>query len=246
MPQEKPLISGIIPIVSAHVRFLDQLVENLNESKHEPMELIVIGSGLSPIEVTAVKNSLSRFSRGHHEFVKAPLAPAGTNRNLGMSMARGRLLAFMDADDLFPADRLEILTTALSSSEAVAVVHNYLRFRSRVLGPVRIRMGAAFRSLFRNKEMTNQILDYRTLHKVTSAGTNILDFPLHHAHVLADAETARRVRFSDTPDRNEDALFLRAILEKGFKIIYLDQKLSAYYLGSRMQKALLKISLQRR
>lgn len=241
MPADNPMVSGIVPIVSGHVRFASRLVRSLNESDYRLEELIIVGSGLSQSELSRLRKSLRRFNGGQLELIDAPLAPAGTNRNLGISVARGDFLAFMDADDLFARDRLRILINALSSSGAAAAVHTYSRFRLGFVGALKMSLCSRARILTKGAADAVSTLKAHSLLDPNLKGTNIHASRLHHAHVLVRSEVAREIRFSDTVDRNEDALFLRAVLGSGYEISFVNKKLSAYCLGSRIRKGLTRL-----
>jgi len=52
-------------------------------------------------------------------------ATAGENRNRGWNLASGSHVAFLDADDSYAKNRLEVIRDTLEKSDAKAVVHKF-------------------------------------------------------------------------------------------------------------------------
>jgi glycosyltransferase involved in cell wall biosynthesis len=99
-------ISIIIPCFNAE-RWLGQAIHSALEQSLPPAEVIVVDdeSTDSSAEVAQSFGSSVRYVR------QAKLGPSAA-RNLGLSLASGRLIQYLDADDLFHKRRLEILIRA--------------------------------------------------------------------------------------------------------------------------------------
>src|SRR3954452_6514802 len=96
-----PLVSVIIPVYNAEA-FLAEALTSVFALDYEPFEVIVVDDG-STDGSAAVARANSRVRYFHKENRGASEA-----RNAGASHARGELLAYVDADDIVPADKLHL------------------------------------------------------------------------------------------------------------------------------------------
>lgn len=100
MPAAAPLVSVIVPVFNA-AHFLRDAVTNLVAQGYPALEIIVVDDG-STDDIAAAVAALPvevRFLR------QANGGPAAA-RNLGIRAASADLIAFLDADDLWPAGKL--------------------------------------------------------------------------------------------------------------------------------------------
>ena len=98
----EPLVSVVIPVFNGE-RFLPEAVESVLSQKYAPLEIIVVDDG-STDGTAAVARNLPGTVRYLHQTNQGPAAA----RNRGIEQAQGDLIAFADADDLWPADKLEL------------------------------------------------------------------------------------------------------------------------------------------
>jgi glycosyltransferase involved in cell wall biosynthesis len=229
--------TAIIPLVGPHVRFMRRLLSNVSRSTVPFYEVVVVASGLNLDLSTRLNQICADFPNLPIKVVSGPLAPAGTNRNIGLENSDGNWVTFLDADDLYLPKRVGRLIEAAIYHDAAAVGHDYSTFRNPLIGLFRLsfsQVSWAARSA--------KVPSARAIHSsdfVTSAAgnsTNVTSLRLHHAHILVRRDVFTHLRFSDTPGRNEDGIFLRALIEQGQKFIRVDEPLSVYYLGSRLRK----------
>lgn len=97
-----PLVSVIIPVFNGE-RFLREAVQSVLDQKYSPVEIIMVDDG-STDGTESVARSFPETVCYLHQANQGPAAA----RNRGIEHARGSLLAFADADDLWPADKLEL------------------------------------------------------------------------------------------------------------------------------------------
>jgi glycosyltransferase involved in cell wall biosynthesis len=229
--------TAIIPLVGAHVRFMHRLLSNVSSSTVPFHEVVVVASGLNLDLSARLKKICAGFPNLPIKVVSGPLAPAGANRNIGIENSDGNWVTFLDADDLYLPKRVERLIQAAFHYDAAAVGHDYSTFRSPLVGLLKLSISQVF-----GVRRTAKIPSARAIHSgdfVTSAAgesTNVTSLRLHHAHILVRRDVFTHLRFSDTPGRNEDGIFLRDLIEQGQKFIRVDEPLSVYYLGSRLRK----------
>jgi glycosyltransferase involved in cell wall biosynthesis len=105
-----PTVSVVIPVHNGE-RYLAEAIESALAQSHPALECIVVddGSTDSTAAVAGRYGNRLRFVRRAHGGVSAA-------RNLGTSLARGELVAFLDHDDTWLADKLERQLTLVASA----------------------------------------------------------------------------------------------------------------------------------
>lgn len=200
-------------------------------------EIIIVASGLSAKAMAQLQSTCGAYTRLPVMIVTAPQSPAGTNRNLGIDRASGNWITFLDADDLYLPTRLERLHKAALQQNASAVGHDYRTFRNPLIGHLKLlQMSTAARFRERGAPTGSTLTIEDFVSPSAEVTTNVSNLRLHHAHTLVRRDVFKELRFSDTPDRNEDGLFLRALIESGHGFFRVDEPLSLYYLGNRLLK----------
>ena len=111
-----PLVSVVIPVFNGE-KFLPEAVDSVLAQNYTPLEIVVVDDG-STDATAKVANGLSETVRYLHQTNKGPAAA----RNLGIKEARGSLIAFADADDLWPAGKLELQLPHFVEDSAVDIV----------------------------------------------------------------------------------------------------------------------------
>ena len=116
MAMEKiPLVSVIIPMYNS-AKFIPQTLESLLYQTMKDFEVVVVDDCSSDNSVEVVESFKPKFiSGGGYQklhIVKLPknTGTPGLPRNVGIQFARGKYIAFLDSDDLFPKTALEELT----------------------------------------------------------------------------------------------------------------------------------------
>lgn len=117
-----PLVSVIIPVFNGEA-FLRDAVQSVREAvrvldqKYSDVEIIIVDDGSTDGTATVV-TSLPETVRYVHQSNQGPAAA----RNRGIEHARGSLIAFADADDLWPAAKLELQLPYLIKDRAIEIV----------------------------------------------------------------------------------------------------------------------------
>jgi len=110
------LISVIIPAYNCE-RFLREAVESVLGQNYSPVELIIVDDG-STDGTASVARSFPETVRYLHQTNQGPAAA----RNRGIEHAQGSLIAFADADDLWPATKLELQLSYLVRDPKIDIV----------------------------------------------------------------------------------------------------------------------------
>lgn len=109
----RPLASVIIPCFNAG-RFVVDAIESALAQTYRPLEVIVVDDGSSDDSLRRIRSYSGRvrvFSQEHRG--------AAAARNAGLHAARGRIIQFLDADDLLDRDKIARQVPLLEQEEAV-------------------------------------------------------------------------------------------------------------------------------
>ena len=113
-------VSVVIPVRNGE-HFLAEAIESVLGQSRPPLELIVVDDGSS--------DSTSEVARAFGSRVRyVPQPPLGVAAalNLGVGTARGDLLAFLDADDVWKDDKLELQLDAFRAQSRLDAVFGHL------------------------------------------------------------------------------------------------------------------------
>lgn len=105
-------ISVIIPCHN-HAYFVGAAIASVLGQSRTPDEVIVVDDGSKDDSVTQIR----RFS-GQVLLISQTNRGAAAARNTGVAASTGTLLAFLDADDVWPADSLAVRIAAMERSGA--------------------------------------------------------------------------------------------------------------------------------
>jgi len=111
-----PLVSVVIPVFNGEA-FLREAVESVMAQKYSPVEIIIVDDG-STDGTAEMARSLPETVRYLHQSNQGPAAA----RNRGIEHAQGSLIAFADADDLWPEGKLELQLPYLLRDPAIEIV----------------------------------------------------------------------------------------------------------------------------
>lgn len=133
--QSEALVSVIIPCYNAG-RWLREAIESALGQTYRPIEVIVVDDGSTDDSVSILRSYGDRI-----RFAQQPHVNGNRARNAGVSLARGRFLQFLDADDYLLPGKIAAQVALLEATDADAVYSDYavLTYREGVpcLGPFR-------------------------------------------------------------------------------------------------------------
>lgn len=114
-----PDISVVIPVHNGE-RYLAESIHSVLDQGHAALELLVIDNG-STDATAEVARTFSSVQYFH-------LAGKGVSKalNYGLGQCRGTFLAFLDADDVWPPNRLAMQLDAFARNPAVEMVFGYV------------------------------------------------------------------------------------------------------------------------
>lgn len=115
--KQMPAISVIIPAYN-HEQYIEQTLNSVFSQTFTDYEIIVVNDGSPDCTADRIKPYLSKKNVRYFEKKNGGQAAA---RNFGLRKAKGKYIAFLDDDDLWPADKLEWQFRYLSGSDLAAV-----------------------------------------------------------------------------------------------------------------------------
>ena len=120
-----PLISVVIPAYNAE-QFLDETLESVLSQTYENWECIIVNDGSTDNTEEIAKKWCEKDARFRY-FYKENSGVSDT-RNLGIKEARGEYIAFLDADDLYMPNFLDVCLENLVEKDVDLVAPKMLEF----------------------------------------------------------------------------------------------------------------------
>jgi glycosyltransferase involved in cell wall biosynthesis len=122
---EKPEVTVLIPAYNRANLIIESL-ESVFAQTYRDFEIIVVDDG-STDNTAEVLHPLEE--QGLLRYIYQKNAGEAAARNKGLLEARGRYIAFLDSDDLFEPEKLELQTEYLQNHPEVGLVHSgYIKF----------------------------------------------------------------------------------------------------------------------
>ncbi len=107
-----PLISIIIPAYNAE-RFIDETLQSIQAQTYTNWEAIVVDDHSSDRTADLVKAYASRDSRIRFHLAPRHGGRPSISRNIGITLAQGEYITFMDSDDVYYPNGLQVLLEPL-------------------------------------------------------------------------------------------------------------------------------------
>jgi len=121
-----PRVSVIIPTYN-RARYLPETLESVFAQTYRDYEVIVIDDGSTDNTAEVLESYLDRIV-----YVRKENGGQGSARNAGLKIARGEYIAFLDSDDLWLPDKLELQVRYLDEHPDVGLVFtDYVIFEEK-------------------------------------------------------------------------------------------------------------------
>ncbi|MGD0753199.1 MAG: glycosyltransferase family A protein [Anaerolineales bacterium] len=125
------LVSVIMPVYNGE-KLMAEAIESVLRQSYRPIEIIIIDDG----STDASAKIAARYPDQTRYFYQANAGPAAA-RNLGIRKAKGEFIAFIDADDLWPNDKLGAQMRCFEAFPSVELVQgliNRIKLPNQVKG----------------------------------------------------------------------------------------------------------------
>src|ERR1035437_8101512 len=111
--ESENLVSVIIPCYNAD-KYIGEAIESVLNQTHKNFELLVINDGSTDNSETIIKKYQKEDSRIQH--YSQTNQGVATARNLGLKHASGSIVAFIDSDDAWEPENLEVKVKFLATN----------------------------------------------------------------------------------------------------------------------------------
>lgn len=119
---ENPLVSTIIPVYNGE-QFIGEAIDSVLAQTYHPIEIIVVDDGSQDNTAKIVKSYPQVI------YIHQKNSGCGTAKNTGIQHSKGDFLAFLDADDLWNEQKIEIqMDPLLNNPEIEYVICNMKNF----------------------------------------------------------------------------------------------------------------------
>ncbi len=112
-------VSVVLPFLNRE-RYVGAAIESILASSYRPMQIIAVDNGSTDQSAAIVQ------SYPDVEYYVAPLKGIAQALNVGLRQVRGAYLAFLDSDDLWSKDKLELQMQCLEATPSLDLVFGHL------------------------------------------------------------------------------------------------------------------------
>jgi glycosyltransferase involved in cell wall biosynthesis len=142
-------VSVIIPVYNA-ARYLNTSLEQIVNQTLKEIEIICVDDGSTDNSLEIIKNFAKKDER--ITIISQNNINAGAARNRGLAVAKGEYLSFLDADDMFEPDMLELAYITAKKNTAEIVVYRSNRY-NELTGAYEDASWTVNEKLFPNKDI---------------------------------------------------------------------------------------------
>jgi glycosyltransferase involved in cell wall biosynthesis len=188
---ETPEVSVIIPCFNAS-KFLDEAIRSVTAQSFKNIELLIIDDGSTDNTLHIAKIWAERDERIKiYEKINGGVSSA---RNCGLAKAKGKYIAFLDADDRLAEKSIEIRLSEKKIHEGFVGVYGKTSMISE--GGKVIRTYGA-----------ETVLGFE----------NLYTFPMHISSILVPAIWAKQLNFNENMTNGEDWKYFAELARRGLK-----------------------------
>lgn len=114
------LVSVIIPVYNGE-RYLSEAIKSIVTQTYQPLEIIIVDDGSSDASAQ-VAQTFGKSVR----YVFQPHTGIGAALNRGIELAQGTLFAFLDQDDLWISNKIQLQIAAIENDPGLDLVFGYV------------------------------------------------------------------------------------------------------------------------
>ncbi|WP_199119951.1 glycosyltransferase family A protein [Pedobacter sp. ASV28] len=112
-------ISVVIPMYNSENSIERSILSILNQSYKGPIEIVIVNDGSADKSIDIVNNFISRYSNWDIKLINQKNGGVSVARNTGLKITTGAYIAFLDADDAWLPQKLEIQTSYLEANDNI-------------------------------------------------------------------------------------------------------------------------------
>lgn len=199
-----PIISVIVPTYNRSM-YITRTLESVRYQEYRPIEIIVVDDGSTDDTLDILNEyKLNHTENEFHIFIKsqenkgAPIA-----RNVGLSLANGKYIQYLDSDDYIKKDKLSKQVKIAESTYADIVVCDYEREYEN-----------GNREYFSNKDPRSKVLHGGSIHIIT---------------LLICSKVAKKINWDPRLISNQDVDYNIRLMMYTDNVKYIKESLCIYY-----------------
>lgn len=116
MREGSPFVSVVIPAYNCE-KFIAEAVGSVRQQDYKPLEIIIVDDG----SADGTASEIMKLGEDIRYLYQSNRGPAAA-RNRGIEMANGEVIAFLDADDYWPVNKLEMQIDCLNKEPGFDIV----------------------------------------------------------------------------------------------------------------------------
>lgn len=147
-----PLVSAVIPAFNAG-RFLSAAIESVLAQTIPDIEAIVVDDGSTDDTAAVARRYGSRVS-----YLRQENAGVAAARNLGISVSRAELVAFLDSDDTWMPHKIQTQLGVLQAQPARRACHSAFLVANVGLKPIRLHRSSRRGSLLEDLLLVGNVV----------------------------------------------------------------------------------------
>ena len=203
MEKGRPIFSVIMPVKNGEY-FISDAINSVIYQTEGSWELLVIDDGSTDSTCSIVKNFSLCDARC--KLVRNTGSGVSSARNLGMKLAVGKILCFLDADDVFTHNSLSLRLQFFHKNASAWLTHGFVIFVDSDYKPLDFRLGTEKKIKF----------------------SDMSGMPTHLNAFSGKSELLKKYVFDVSYKNGEDWLFLASILRDGYVSHSINQDLALY------------------
>ena len=118
------LISVIIPVYNSE-KYINNAIESVLSQTYQKFEIIIIDDG----STDKTKQVVEKFKDNRIIYIYQENSGPAEARNNGLKISRGEFVSFLDADDIWKQEKLEIQLEILSNNDDICMVYNHFTLK---------------------------------------------------------------------------------------------------------------------
>lgn len=118
-----PLVSVILPLFNGE-KYIEKTISSVTNQTHNNLELIVVDDCSEDNSISIVQNMMKNDARIRLVELEENFGGPAKPRNVGMQASKGDYIAFLDHDDIWRPEKLEVQISAFSNDKTTDIVHS--------------------------------------------------------------------------------------------------------------------------
>ena len=123
--KQKIKLAIVIPCYPPHFKYLPRIFENISNQTQKADEIIVALSECSIEEEKKIEENLKKYNLKFEIISTEYKQKAGMNRNRGVVISECDYIMFLDADDEYHPQKIEITKHIIHTRNPNLILHNY-------------------------------------------------------------------------------------------------------------------------